>query len=58
MLPNLTLLADKRIDNIFDIYDIISLIPNVNPINASGFDGISGQKLLICDETVVSSETY
>ena len=55
VLPNLTFLANQIIENISiengDI--IISLLQNINPNKASGSDGISGQMLLICDETVV-----
>ena len=48
VLPNLTLLTDKRIDNIsIENSDIISFIRNVNPNKASGSDGTSGQMLLI-----------
>ena len=54
VLPNLTLLTDQKIENIsVENCDVISLIRNINPNKASGSDGISGQMLLICDETVV-----
>ena len=54
VLPNLTLLPDQNIENIsIENCDMISLIRNINPNKASGSDGISGQMLLICDETVV-----
>ena len=53
-LPNLTRLTDKKIDmvNIGD-QNILALIRNLNPKKATGPDGISGQMLLICDDTVV-----
>ena len=54
--PNLTVLTDQKIENIsIENCDIISLIRNINHNTASGSDGISGQMLLICDETVVST---
>ena len=54
VLPNLTFLTDQKIENIsIENCDIISLIRNINPNEASGSDCISGQMLLICDETVV-----
>ena len=60
VLPNLTFLTNQKIENIsIENGDIISLLRNINPNKASGSDGISGQMLLICDETVVLSlETY
>ena len=33
--------------------EIISLIRKINPNKATGSDGISGQMLLICDESVI-----
>ena len=48
------LLTDNKIDNIFIQCDeMISLIRNLNPNKATGSDGISGQMLLLCDNTVV-----
>ena len=54
LLPALNLLTDKKIDHISILRDeIISLIRNINPNKASGSDGISGQMLLLCDNSVV-----
>ena len=54
LLPALNLLTDKKIDHISILCDeIISLIRNINPNKASGSDGISGQMLLLCDNSVV-----
>ena len=48
VLPNITLLTDKKIDQITIGNDeIISLIRNINP-TATGSDGISGQMLFLC----------
>ena len=33
--------------------EIISLIRKINPNKATGFDGISGQMLFICDESII-----
>ena len=54
VLPNLTFLSDKRIHQInIGNDEIISLIRNINPNKASGSDGISGQMLLLCDDSVI-----
>ena len=54
VLPNITLLTDKRIDQITIGNDeIITLMRNIHPNKASGSDGISGQMLLFCDDSVV-----
>ena len=54
VLPPLNLLTDKKIDLVPIQYDeIISLIRNLNPNKATGSDGISGQMLLLCDNSVV-----
>ena len=54
VLPPLNLLTDKKIDHVPIQYDeIISLIRNLNPNKATGSDGISGQMLLLCDNSVV-----
>ncbi|MEO1917916.1 MAG: reverse transcriptase family protein, partial [Candidatus Thioglobus sp.] len=54
VLPPLNLLTDKKIDYITIQYEeIISLIRNLNPNKATGSDGISGQMLLLCDNSVV-----
>ena len=54
VLPALNLLTDKRIDHItIQSDEIITLIRNLNPNKAKGSDGISGQMLLLCDNSVV-----
>ena len=54
VLPPLTLLTEKNIDHIsFRCGEITSLIRNLNPNKATGSDGISGQMLLLCDNSVV-----
>ena len=52
-LPTLNFLTDKRIDQIsIRRKEIVSLVRNLNPKKASGSDGISGQMLLLCDDSV------
>ena len=52
-LPLFNFLTDKRIDQIsIRKYEIVSLVRNLNPNKASGSDGISGQMLLLCDDSV------
>ena len=54
VLPNFSLLTNKRIDQITIRNDeIIALIRNINPNKATGSDGISGQMLLLCDDSVI-----
>ena len=54
VLPTFNFLTDKRIDYIsIQNEEIISLIGNLNPSKASGSDGISGQMLLLCDNSLV-----
>ena len=54
VLPNITVLTNKRIDQISIGNDeIYSLIRNINPNKATGYDGISGQMLLLCDVSVI-----
>ena len=54
VLPNLAFLTDKKIDQITIGNDeIISLIQNINPNKVTGSDGISGQMLLLCDDSVI-----
>ena len=54
MLPNLFFLTDKRIDRLTILNeDIISIIKKINPNKATGSDGISGQMLLLCDDSVI-----
>ena len=56
VLPTLTFLTDKRINYVtIDNDGIISLIRKINPNKATGPDGISGQMLLLCDESVILS---
>ena len=46
----------KGIDNVTTGNDeIISLIRKINPNKATGSDGISGQMLALCDESVILS---
>ena len=52
--PILGFLTNKRLDNItIKDNEIISLIRKINPNKATGSDGISGQMLLLCDESVI-----
>ena len=54
VLPNLILLTDGKIDHItIDNDEIISLIRNLDPNKATDSDGISGQMLLLCDDSVI-----
>ena len=54
VLPTINFLTDKRIDDIsIQSDEIIRLIRNLNPNKATGSDGISGQMLLLCDDSVV-----
>ena len=56
VLPILRFLTDQRIDHVAVHNDeIISLIRKINPNKASGSDGISGQMLLLCEESVILS---
>ena len=54
ILPDFQYITEARIDS-FEIREdsILSLIRNLNPNKATGSDEISGQMLLICDDTVV-----
>ena len=53
VLPPLNSLTDKKIDHIpIQSDEILALIRNLNPNKASGSDGISGQMLLLCDNSV------
>ena len=54
VLPNFSYLTKEKIEQIpIENEDIISLIRKLNPNNANGSDGISGQMLLLCDEMVI-----
>ena len=57
VLPPLNLLTDKTIDHIsIPCDEIISLIRNLNLNKATGSDGVSGQMLLLCDNSVCLSK--
>ena len=52
-LPILRFLPNKRIDHVpIENDEFISLIRKINPNKATGSDGISGQMLLLCGESV------
>ena len=52
--PNLTFLTGNRINHIaIGNGEILSLIRNLNPNKATGSDGISGQMLLLCEDSVI-----
>ena len=54
VLPTFNFLTDKGIDYIsIQNEEMISLIRNLNPNKASGSDGIPGQMLLLCDNSLV-----
>ena len=54
VLSTLRFLTNKRIDHVtIENDEIISLIRKINPNKATGSDGISGQMLLLCDESVI-----
>ena len=54
VLPTLSFLTNSRVDHIsIENEDIISLIRKINPNKATGSDGLSGQMLLLCDDSVV-----
>ena len=54
VLPPPNSLTDKKIEQIpIQCDEILSLIRNLNPNKATGSDGISGQMLLLCDNSVV-----
>ena len=54
VLPVLTFFTNMRFDNInIDVGEIILLLRKINPNKATGSDGISGQMLLICDDSIV-----
>ena len=53
VLPMSIFLTEKRIDQLnIGNDEIIALIRNINPNKATGSDGISGQMLLLCDDSV------
>ena len=54
VLPNFNYLTNEKIGRIpIENNDIISLIRKLNSTKANGFDGISGQMLLLCDDSVI-----
>ena len=54
VLPNIGYLTNEKMDQIpIDNEDIVSLIRKLNPNKANGSHGISGQMLLLCDDSVV-----
>ena len=54
VLPTLSFLTNSRIGHIsIENEDIISLIRKINPNKATGSDGLSGQMLLLCVDSVV-----
>ena len=53
-LPNINYLTNEKIEQIpIKNEGIISLIRKLNPNKANGSDGISGQMLLLCDDSVI-----
>ena len=53
VLPNPTSLTDRKIDHlVIENDEIITLIRNLDPNKATGVDGISGQMLLLCDDSI------
>ena len=53
VLPTLTFFTNKRIDHVTIVNEeIILLVRKINPNKATGSDGISGQMLLLCDDSV------
>ena len=54
VLPNPTPLTDRKIDHrTIENDEIITLIRNLDPNKATGVDGISGQMLLLCDDSII-----
>ena len=54
VLPPFYFATDKRINDVTIRNDeILDLIRKLNPNKATGSDGISGQMLLLCDNSVV-----
>ena len=53
VLPALTFFTNNRIDDVTIVNEkIVSLLRKINPNKATGPDGISGQMLLLCDDSV------
>ena len=54
ILPPISYVTDKRINNVpIRNDDILKLTRKLNPKKATGSDGISGQMLLLCNDSVV-----
>ena len=54
VLPNSFFLTGKKIEQLtIGNEEIIELIRNINPDKATGSDSISGQMLLLCDNSVI-----
>ena len=54
VLPNFSYLTNEKIEYVpIENEHIVSLIRKLNPNKANGSDGISGQMLLVCDDSVV-----
>ena len=54
VLPNFNYLTNEKIEQIpIEKEHIVSFIRKLNPNKANGSDGISGQMLLLCDDSVV-----
>ena len=54
ILPNFSYLTNEKIEQIpIENVDIVSLIRKLNLNKANGSDGISGQMLLLCDDSIV-----
>ena len=54
VLATFTFFTDKRINHVtIDNDQIILLIRKIDPKKATGSDGISGQMLLLCDESII-----
>ena len=54
VLPNFSYLTNEKIEQIpINNENIVSFIRKINPNKANGSDGISGQMLLLCDDSVV-----
>ena len=53
VLPTLTFFTNKRIEHVtIENEEIILLVRKINLNKATGSDGISGQMLLLCDDSV------
>ena len=51
VLPNFNYLTNEKVEQMpIENDDIITLIRKLNPNEANGSDGISGQMLLLCND--------